>query len=1413
MADERVEIQIAVSGATDAKNTLNELLELINSINKQSVNVGGGSGRGGRGGGGLAASIANNIASTQKESLKLEQAAQKKRDQIEKEDRAYRRKIETENRAEARQIAKEERQARARQLEKEAKAKEQAEKEARRREEQAAKAQEKERKELLRKEEQAAKQKQRDEEKAAKEADRQRRENQKRVEAMERAYFKEQAYQKSVDQWEAGLADRNEIAVAYARAGQYEKEAERASKFWNTLGSVASGAGVLSGYTSTFASGIGQAFSGMGSMFNFDTTTIARRYITRLATRAVLGNLDASIARADIMNTFVPYMVLAGVDENTASSALSRINQSILGLPIGLDEAAQRLRRYQMFMGDTEAATNMTIGIQNAIMAGGASAQMKTQAYYQIDRLLSAGKLQTSRQWLALLQGLGVSTRFLAQEMGQAGITAKEMAAGLTSGEISTDDFLKAVQRLATNKDINKALEIYKNTYESWISNIGFAFKRGNANVLNALSDALVSDTGISTLGYMKLFRNSVNKAYSGVVSWLGENPNVVGNTVNSVRGFAGAAGGIDFGRIGSGILGNIGRAIDYAASAINRVSGGKLEDFISFSTTLAGPIGGVFKAVSGGLPAVLGVYDRFKDFNFEGLMDSITNAVGDMADVVSGVLSIIPDGVMSDLLSYGLVWGRPVGNALGALGGAFSTIGALRSRELMGYAALASWDEGAISRSPFASFMFNKWNPADTNLTPEQYAQNYMSNVKFIGGIGSLAIAGAIAQHYLDQSLAQDVYNQMYGENFIPDTSGMLTSSKSLHRQAVKFTAETAKMVREGFADEIQVENRLAENEERLNAAIEHRDSLLDEQSALEAKRAQAEKDKETYWAEGSGPTDKERYSAALQTIQQADSALFDLDISLRRADAAVARYESDQKKLNKEWDIAKQKVEEYKNALKTGDWTETALETYMQGSKEDAEAFRTAISDASKQGTLAAFFAGAENAEGVELPAARYYNEEYGSTAWRPSIKKTMESEKELIAAYDVVSQFFNGESRGYSDSKMKEGAEFVKSMLDGTEEGMSKLLGVARRLRSENPTEIKEFFEDAHTWAQQSGLLQNVETTATALNSLLDDWLSGGSGLVNYTNALAQFQPVAQETINTLNEGWKGSGGSKKDLVDAVFGGGADLGGGLGQKTANAFSSLVGAAEEATTAVDGVTTAATELDGVWKKGGESARGAFKEMVDAAGSAGVGISAAAGTMAASLSEPLGKAEAIAAALDSLSGRSIFATVNVDVNLPPGVTLEMLTNGFSGGSTTHENNGHVFGGSGGSFGSQGGSGIKPGSSLKPVSRGGVIYASSGMFIPHGTDTVPAMLTPGEYVVRRKAAAAFGKAFMDRVNALDIHGAFRALSHRMNVPSTGSFIANNQRTYDNHASVTQNIVTNSQSFTHRRARRWVRALT
>lgn len=104
-------------------------------------------------------------------------------------------------------------------------------------------------------------------------------------------------------------------------------------------------------------------------------------------------------------------------------------------------------------------------------------------------------------------------------------------------------------------------------------------------------------------------------------------------------------------------------------------------------------------------------------------------------------------------------------------------------------------------------------------------------------------------------------------------------------------------------------------------------------------------------------------------------------------------------------------------------------------------------------------------------------------------------------------------------------------------------------------------------------------------------------------------------------------------------------------------------------------------------------------------------------------------------------------------------------------------------------------------------------YATGG-FAPMGTDTIPAMLTPGEYVQRRAAVEHFGRQFMERINALDLRGALRSISMNYSTPyATGGFVRSDNRSYrDNHATVNQIFKSANASTGFRRASRFVRAL-
>lgn len=115
--------------------------------------------------------------------------------------------------------------------------------------------------------------------------------------------------------------------------------------------------------------------------------------------------------------------------------------------------------------------------------------------------------------------------------------------------------------------------------------------------------------------------------------------------------------------------------------------------------------------------------------------------------------------------------------------------------------------------------------------------------------------------------------------------------------------------------------------------------------------------------------------------------------------------------------------------------------------------------------------------------------------------------------------------------------------------------------------------------------------------------------------------------------------------------------------------------------------------------------------------------------------------------------------------------------------------------------------------SVQPA-MGGLIYRARGGGVPfkrRGTDTVPAMLTPGEYVHNKRAVSTFGIDFMRKVNNLDMKGAMSELMHRagnMANVNRGSVVNN---TYNNNQKVVINNSNAGAGFTFRSASRFVGA--
>lgn len=125
-------------------------------------------------------------------------------------------------------------------------------------------------------------------------------------------------------------------------------------------------------------------------------------------------------------------------------------------------------------------------------------------------------------------------------------------------------------------------------------------------------------------------------------------------------------------------------------------------------------------------------------------------------------------------------------------------------------------------------------------------------------------------------------------------------------------------------------------------------------------------------------------------------------------------------------------------------------------------------------------------------------------------------------------------------------------------------------------------------------------------------------------------------------------------------------------------------------------------------------------------------------------VSSVLNKIQQIQSAIDSLRGKTVDITVNE-------TTVKKTKHAEHGGLIEYHSTGGTVGGR--------------------------------LFRPLGTDTVPAMLTAGEYVLKRSVSSMLGKQFLDNLNQLNLTQALKAL-----VGHTGHSVVNN--TTNN---ITQNV--------------------
>lgn len=1120
----------------------------------------------------------------------------------------------------------------------------------------------------------------------------------------------------------------------YRRQQEQEEAREQArlqqeaiARYQNTMrgiSTVLGGAGALSNLTGSFASGIGGAFSGMAGLFgNTNVSTALTRFLTYNALRGITNNLSGIVSRYDIMSTFIPYMEVAGVDQAGAEAALARVNQAILGLPIGLDESAQRLRRYQMFLGNVEDATNLTIGAQNAILAGGASDQMKNMAYMQIDRLLAAGKLNTARQWLSLIQGLGVSMRFISEQMGTAGMDVRDLAAGLASGAIDAKEFLNALMELGKGESdaaqgLETTLDIYKGTIEAWINNIQFASTRGGENIMKALNQTLVDSTGQGITGYMKNYRDFLNDVFGkadeggGISGWIKDNPDAIIGVMREGYTVIEALSQFNASDIGLGIAGNTERLFDAIATGLNSIPDGKLEEFVSFATTLAGPAGaGMSQASNLGL--MLGVFERFNNFDFSMLTSDMSDAVGDMAGIVNWLLNVGKlgdDEFMSKLLSYGAVFGKPVGSALTTGANLFSSLAMMKI-------AFPSLFSHVRTTGGGMNFLYSSFANAP-NASP------------FLGalapallGIGTGIAAGAGAAGFLNSREASAAAQIMsgsgliYGYDPLSASKGLIAAANKTYNQWINSPEALGKSA-----------------QDNIRASIV---SLEEEYDAEQAYLVALREMRKEY-------SDEVANNADLTAAERREYAA-----SIREIDRQIPEVEESMAGLNAK--IIEQGTGLNGLVIKYGDY-EVEIKASSEETKKAAEETselanrQRELANAYAQTRQAAFQSIQEQLGGLGLVERATPDKGYSSFLSQDLdyVRKSNKMGDALLKNADYINQFlaetedyeFGLGITDYLDRVL--GTEDIEQIVPRFEE-------VAELLKSGNFEKLRDLISELNTsneFSGENGLLASLNNDMDeTVTHLQEKETETAESFARITEALNGSTAAAEESFTSFKDNLMETTGVTEEELGNMAG---TMESGMGEVTS-----------AARTGVDNTANEMARLPG-----------AISDQAGAAEAAAASVSS-------------GVAAGLASNLDLIAG--IVSRIN---EMVAQVSTGVINAASATGAAPVQN--------------------QSGPIAVTQATGGPIFKA------FGSDTVPAMLTPGEYIIRKGAADFFGRGLLERINALDIGGAFDRLI--LNSPVTAGRYGGNVYNKDSHASVNQTFINSSPDYGRRRAMRFAHAL-
>lgn len=270
---------------------------------------------------------------------------------------------------------------------------------------------------------------------------------------------------------------------------------------------------------------------------NFSVGAVAFKAVSS-AMNLVSQSMDKAIDRFDTLQRFPKVMKSLGHSSKDVAASTKLLSEGIEGLPTTLDTVVSTTQKLTSMTGNLKQSTKLTIALNNAFLASGASTEDASRGLQQYTQMLSAGKVDM-QSWKTLQETMPYALQKTAESFGFAGASAqKDFYSALQDGKITFTDFNKRLIEL--NKGTNGFAEMAKKNSEgikTSFGNIVNAVAKGIANVIAEFDKMSKAVTGKSIAQNLDSIKGAVNNTFNVIISVIRGATPVVKSLV-SVLGF-----------------------------------------------------------------------------------------------------------------------------------------------------------------------------------------------------------------------------------------------------------------------------------------------------------------------------------------------------------------------------------------------------------------------------------------------------------------------------------------------------------------------------------------------------------------------------------------------------------------------------------------------------------------------------------------------------------------------------------------------------------------------------------------------------------------------------------------------------------------------------------------------------------